>query len=190
MRVLKKHLLSKQNDLEANTDSGVLAAEKRHRHRVLALIVSAIVIAVDQAAKHWALTALDEGHVINLVGPLRFRLVFNTGAAFGKFDSLGPVLGVLAFAVSIWLFSSRVMVGGRPSAIAVGSVVGGAIGNSLDRLFRAEDGVLNGAVVDFIDIRWWPVWNVADMGIVLGAVALVWCIQSRNTADTETTGQA
>jgi len=53
-------------------------------------------------------------------------------------------------------------------------MAGGALGNLADRLFRSSDGLLEGAVVDFIDVQWWPVWNVADMGVVLGGVALFW----------------
>ena len=63
---------------------------------------------------------------------------------------------------------------GRWSAIAAGCIAGGALGNLTDRLFRSDDGFLTGAVVDFIDVQWWPVWNVADMGVVLGGAALVW----------------
>jgi signal peptidase II len=59
-------------------------------------------------------------------------------------------------------------------AVALGMVLGGAIGNQLDRLLRAgSDGLLGGCVVDFIDVQWWPIFNIADMGIVLGAILLV-----------------
>ena len=61
----------------------------------------------------------------------------------------------------------------RATAIAFGSIAGGALGNLADRLFRSGEGFLGGAVVDFIDVQWWPVWNVADMAIVVGAAALV-----------------
>ena len=56
--------------------------------------------------------------------------------------------------------------------VAVGLVIGGSIGNVLDRLFRGE-GWLRGQVVDFIDLQWWPIFNVADMAIVVGGVLLV-----------------
>ena len=54
----------------------------------------------------------------------------------------------------------------------MGLILGGALGNLLDRVFRDGHGFLGGAVVDFIDLQWWPVFNVADMAITLGAVAL------------------
>ena len=154
------------------------------RHTGLVLGVLTIVTALDQVTKYWALEALADDHTIDLVGTLRFRLVFNTGAAFGKFSNSGSFLGVIAFALLIWLLSSRRMTQGRASSLAVGCMAGGIVGNLSDRLFRAENGFLNGAVVDFIDVQWWPVWNVADMGIVLGAIALVICLQRRNMLST------
>jgi signal peptidase II len=57
--------------------------------------------------------------------------------------------------------------------VATGCIIGGATGNVLDRVFRGS-GFMSGAVVDFIDLRWWPVFNVADIGIVCGAIALAY----------------
>jgi signal peptidase II len=59
------------------------------------------------------------------------------------------------------------------SLVATGCIIGGAMGNVLDRVFRG-DGFMGGAVVDFIDFRWWPVFNVADIGIVCGAIAVAY----------------
>ena len=145
-----------------------------HRHGAAALVSAAAVVAVDQLTKWWALEALDGGRIIDLVWTLRLRLVFNTGAAFSSFQGLGPLLGVAAVAVAAALLLNRRLVSGRWSGIAAGCIAGGALGNLADRLFRSDDGFLNGAVVDFIDVQWWPVWNVADMGVVLGGAALVW----------------
>ena len=151
-----------------------VAAGPAHRHGTAALVSAAAVVAVDQLTKWWALEALDGGRVIDLVWTLRLRLVFNTGAAFSSFQGLGPLLGVAAVAVAAALLLNRRLVSGRWSAIATGCIAGGALGNLADRLFRSDDGFLTGAVVDFIDVQWWPVWNVADMGVVLGGAALVW----------------
>ena len=151
-----------------------VAAGPTHRHSAAALVSAAAVVAVDQLTKWWALEALDGGRVIDLVWTLRLRLVFNTGAAFSSFQGLGPLLGVAAVAVAAALLLNRRLVSGRWSAIAAGCIAGGALGNLADRLFRSDDGFLTGAVVDFIDVQWWPVWNVADMGVVLGGAALVW----------------
>ncbi len=151
-----------------------VAAWPAHRHGAAALVAAAAVVAVDQLSKWWVLEALDGGRVIDLVWTLRLRLVFNTGAAFSSFQGLGPLLGVAAVAVAAALLLNRRLVSGRWSAIATGCIAGGALGNLADRLFRSDDGFLTGAVVDFIDVQWWPVWNVADMGVVLGGAALVW----------------
>jgi len=56
--------------------------------------------------------------------------------------------------------------------VAVGMVIGGALGNVADRLFRG-DGWLHGSVIDFIDPQWWPIFNVADIGVVVGGILLV-----------------
>ena len=58
--------------------------------------------------------------------------------------------------------------------IAVGAIIGGAIGNLGDRAFREGEGFFGGAVVDFIDLQWWPVFNVADSAIVVGGALVVW----------------
>ena len=143
-------------------------------HVLRAAVAAALVIGADQLTKWWALQALDHDRVINLVWTLRLRLVFNTGAAFSSFQGLGPLLGIAAAAVAAVLLFNRRLGSDRWSATAAGCIAGGALGNLADRLFRSSDGFLNGAVVDFIDVQWWPVWNVADMGVVLGGVALVW----------------
>jgi signal peptidase II len=56
--------------------------------------------------------------------------------------------------------------------VALGLIAGGALGNLADRAFRAGDGFMGGAVIDFIDVQWWPVWNVADMALVFGVILL------------------
>ncbi len=154
--------------------SGRPRPERFRRHGVRALVAAALVVAVDQITKQWALAALDGGRVIDLVWTLRLRLVFNTGAAFSSFEGLGPLLGLAAVAIAAALLLNRRLASDRWSAIAAGCIAGGALGNLSDRLFRSSDGFLQGAVIDFIDVQWWPVWNVADMGVVLGGAALVW----------------
>ena len=159
--------------------TGAATAGTARRHGPALLVTAAAVVGVDQITKWWALETLGNGRVIDLVWTLRLRLVFNTGAAFSSFQGLGPLLGVAAVAVAAFLLLNRRLASGRLSAVATGSVAGGALGNLADRLFRSDDGFLGGAVVDFIDVQWWPVWNVADMGIVLGGAALVWAAYRR-----------
>jgi signal peptidase II len=137
------------------------------------LLVAGVLVAADQLTKAWALRALGDGTVIDVVWTLRFRLTFNSGMAFGKGSGWGPVIALLATAVSIALLVSVRRQTSKAVLVAVGMIVGGAVGNLVDRVFRADDGALTGRVVDFVDLQWWPVFNVADAGIVLGGIALV-----------------
>ena len=104
---------------------------------------------------------------------LRLNLTFNTGAAFSQGEGLGPFIGVAAAAVVIGLLWTGRAVPNTLGAVAMGMILGGALGNLLDRAFREGDGFLGGAVVDFIDFQWFPVFNVADIGVVGGAMLLV-----------------
>jgi signal peptidase II len=135
--------------------------------------VAVAVVAVDQLTKSWAVNALDDRD-IHLIWTLRLHLTFNAGMAFSQGRGLGPVIGVLALVVVVVLLASLRKGGSVLSAVAVGLVIGGAAGNVLDRLFRAgEGGFLSGRVVDFIDLQWWPIFNVADASIVIGAGLLL-----------------
>jgi signal peptidase II len=137
-----------------------------------ALAVAAIVIVLDQLTKQWALSTLDDGHVIDLVWTLRFNLAFNTGMAFSQGTGLGPVIGVVALFVVVGLLVSIGRATSRIYPFAVGLIVGGAVGNLLDRLFR-DPGWFRGAVVDFIDVQWFPIFNVADIAVTVGGTLLV-----------------
>lgn len=133
--------------------------------------VAAVVVALDQLTKTWALRALDDG-AVDVVASLRLRLVFNTGSAFSLASGLGPVLGIVGIVVVVALLRFSREVEGRPGRLALGLVLGGAVGNLVDRALRAGDGFLGGAVVDFVDLQWWPVFNVADVAITVGALLL------------------
>ena len=135
----------------------------------LVLVVAAGVVAVDQVTKSLALDALSGRPPIDLFWTLRLKLSFNSGAAFGLGRGVTPFLTVAAVVLLIVLLGASRAAAGRGAQIALGMVVGGAMGNLSDRLFRGH----GGAVVDFIDFQWWPVFNVADIGITLGAVLLV-----------------
>ncbi len=129
------------------------------------------VLAVDQATKMWATAALD-GRIIDLVWTLRLRLVYNTGVAFSAGQGLGPVLALVAIVIVGVLWSWRRRVQGISGALGLGAILGGALGNLADRIFR-DAGWGRGAVVDFIDLQWWPIFNIADASITVGVVALL-----------------
>jgi signal peptidase II len=135
--------------------------------------VAVAVVLVDQLTKAWALNALEDGRVIDVVWTLRFNLAFNSGMAFSQAQGAGPILGVIALVVIVVLLVSVGRSGGRLGAVATGLVIGGALGNVIDRLFRSGNGFLRGEVVDFIDLQWWPVFNVADMAISIGGILLI-----------------
>ena len=136
------------------------------------LIIAAAVIVVDQLTKHWALNVLGNGKVIDLVGSLRLNLAFNTGMAFSQGKGIGPVVPILAITVVAALLMAVGRSSSRWFTLGVGLIVGGSLSNVADRLFRG-DGWFNGAVVDFIDVQWWPVFNPADAAIVIGAALLL-----------------
>jgi signal peptidase II len=133
--------------------------------------VAGAVLAVDQLTKAWALVALDDGP-IGLIGPIRLSLTFNTGGAFGLGGSAIPFLALGALALVVVMATVGDAARHGPTAVALGLVLGGALGNLADRVFR-DPGLLRGAVVDFIDLRWWPVFNLADSGITVGCVLLL-----------------
>lgn len=136
-------------------------------HRAAFAAAAALVVALDQLSKQWALSVLADGP-IDLVGSLRLRLTFNDGAAF----SIGRGRTTLIALVGLTIVGVIIRLGLRAEhrlwAIGIGVVLGGALGNLADRAFRAGDGLLGGRVVDFIDLQWWPVFNVADVSLWVG----------------------
>ena len=131
------------------------------------------VVVVDQLTKHWAVTSLGTDREIDLFWTLRLNLAFNNGMAFGQGQGFGPVIAVVATLVIVYLLVSLRTESSRMSTIGMGLLIGGAAGNLIDRLFRGDDGVLRGAVVDFIDLQWFPIFNVADMAVNIGAALLI-----------------
>jgi len=137
----------------------------------LSIAIAVVVVVLDQLSKRWALHALAQ-HTRHVVWTLQFNLTFNSGMAFSRGQGVGPYIGVLAFVVVVGLLLSLRRSGRGVSTVAVGLVVGGALGNLTDRAFRG-DGWLRGHVIDFIDLKWWPIFNVADMGVTIGGALLV-----------------
>ncbi|MET0727709.1 MAG: signal peptidase II [Acidimicrobiales bacterium] len=141
-------------------------------HRVAFVGVAAAVVVLDQLSKHWALNALDDGP-IDLAGSLRLRLVFNDGAAFSVGSGRTTWIALVALGASAVIVRLGLRADRRLWALGLGVILGGALGNLLDRLVRDGDGLLGGRVVDFIDLQWWPVFNVADMALWVGIALLV-----------------
>ena len=135
-------------------------------------ILIGLVVLLDQVTKSWAVSALTNGRVIHVVGSLQFSLGFNSGFAFSQGLGLGPVVGIFAIVAVLFLLRAVRKATSQLSAIGLCAIVAGALGNIADRIFR-EDGLLHGRVVDFIDVQWWPVFNVADSSITVGACVLI-----------------
>jgi signal peptidase II len=136
------------------------------------IVVAAGVVVIDHATKWLALRELGDGRTVDLVWTLRLRLVHNHGAAFGLGSRFAPVIALIGVGVVLTLLRSSRRIDGWLPRLALGLVLGGAVGNLLDRLFRGGHGFLGGPVVDFVDLRWWPVFNVADVAISVGAILL------------------
>lgn len=114
------------------------------------------------------MASLADGHVDIIEGVLRFNLTFNSGGAFGIGQDLpGLFLVATVGIIGTILVVARKVTDARWLA-PLGAVLGGGLGNAFDRLFRD----LDGGVVDFIDLHVWPVFNVADIAIVTGALVM------------------
>lgn len=170
---------SRGDDSDEAVSRSADSDEAPSRSAVVAVASALIVIAIDQATKALALDRLELGQPIHVIGTLEWELVYNRGSAFGLGQSLGPVIGVFAVGVAVAMLIMASRATKTSHAVVYGVVAGGAIGNVLDRLFRSGtcpgapcDGFLRGAVIDFIDLNWWPVFNVADMAIVCGVIAI------------------
>jgi len=167
-------------DVDVLTRTMPEVTRSRIRQLTVALGFASVVVVIDQLTKRWALDRLIPGrcsdgpdNCIDLFLGLRLHLIFNPGAAFSTGAGLGPVFGVLAFVMTvvlIWIAGTRQ---DRLSPVLFGAIAGGAAGNLIDRITRAEDGFLSGKVVDFVDLQWWPVFNFADAAVVTGVVMLL-----------------
>lgn len=155
----------------ADTASAPQSAPRRGVPKAWWLAV-AIVLVLDQITKSWAVNRLGDGSVIKVVGSLQFRLVYNRGMAFSRGEGFGPLIGIVASVVVVVLVRWLRRAVPDVRAAAVMSIVVGATGNVIDRLTRAP-GWMRGPVVDFVDVQWWPVFNIADAAITCGAVALI-----------------
>ena len=154
----------------------------------MSLLVAVVIIVLDQLSKAWALRDLADGHIIHVIWTLQFNLTYNRGMAFSRGTGLGPIIGVMALVVVVMLLLSLRRADNSLTRLATGLIIGGAIGNILDRLFRGS-GWMRGAVIDFIDFQWWPVFNIADMAIMIGAATMIVAMLKYNSQIQRTDGQ-
>lgn len=152
------------------------------RRRAAVGTVAAAVVALDQVTKTLAENGLRPGPTTpayhHVFASLYLVLTYNSGAAFGIGRGVTPVVEVVVVVLvaGLLVFGRRAVDGASgPVAVGLGLLVGGALGNLVDRFVRHN----GGRVIDFIDIAriggrdWWPIFNVADSAIVVGAILLV-----------------
>jgi signal peptidase II len=150
----------------------VPALSTRRRQAVVPL-VAIVVIAADQISKSIALDHLKMGVPVHVIGPVYWLLTLNKGAAFSMGTGVAPIVeaAVVVLIVGLLLFARKARrAASIPVGIGLGLLLGGALSNLGDRVFRD----LNGSVVDFIQgVSWWPIFNVADSSVVIGVIVLL-----------------
>jgi signal peptidase II len=130
------------------------------------------IVALDQLTKSWAVAALSDGPIHVIGDTVELELTRNSGGAFSRFQGMTPVLAILAVVVTLVLARVLRQTADGVLVFALTLVLGGALGNLVDRFVRAP-GFLRGHVVDFVSVGWWPVFNVADSCVSIGAVLLI-----------------
>jgi len=147
--------------------------------RFLLYTVGLLILAADQLTKLAAARLLPSGESRPLLGTyLSLTVQRNTGAAFGMFPAATTALIALAAIIIIFIafWGSQMAQSNRLLAAGLGMALGGAAGNLIDRLRL-------GYVLDFIDLHFWPVFNVADIGITCGAILVVIALFLRERAN-------
>jgi signal peptidase II len=158
--------------------SGVSQAPRSVRGLLWVLVTAVVVIALDQLTKLWAQQVLlprivaGEGPIEILGSWLRLTYAENTGAAFSMGTGLTWIFTLIACVVAVVIIRVATKLTNIWWALALGGLLGGAVGNLTDRIFRAP-GVGRGFVVDFIQVPYWPIFNIADSAVVVSAIAMV-----------------
>jgi signal peptidase II len=148
-----------------------MTAAQRGWVRVLATVT--VVVALDQISKALVVASIGRGDQENVFFGLNLVNVRNSGVAFGALSGSGPVVVIAVTLALIGLLVYFLVHAGTPGLwLPVGMVLGGAIGNLVDRARL-------GAVVDFIDPVLWPAFNLADMAIVIGILGVVYVAETQ-----------
>ncbi|WAX80520.1 signal peptidase II [Streptomyces sp. KMM 9044] len=150
------------------------AGAPRGKRRVAVLFAVAVVAyALDLVSKMIVVAKLEHHEPIEIVGDwLRFEAIRNAGAAFGFGEAFTVIFTLIATVVIVVIIRLARKLYSLPWAIALGLLLGGALGNLTDRIFRSP-GVFQGAVVDFIAPKHFAVFNLADSAIVCGGILIV-----------------
>ena len=145
----------------------------RPRRYLLLVLVALAAVGADLLTKEWVLATFQEGERLDVIGEIvQFTLVYNTGAAFSMGTDHTWVFTIIASVVVCTIAYLGLRVRSVWWAVTLGLMMGGAAGNLLDRIFR-EPEPFHGAVVDFIKVMSFPVFNLADSCVVVGACLVV-----------------
>ena len=154
--------------------SGARRRLSRRTVLVTIAVLAAVLAVIDQITKNWAeanLPLLEPQPFLGEV--LQLTLLYNTGAAWGMGSEITPVVTVLQILIVLGAVVFAVKaVRSIGHTLALGLIIGGALGNIHDRLLR-DPGPFHGAVVDFLELPRWPVFNIADMAVVGGAILII-----------------
>jgi signal peptidase II len=133
----------------------------------LATVAIAAVLA-DQITKHIVTRTLSLDDSVHVAGPLSIHHVQNSGIAFGFFSSATAVVTVVTAGAVVWMLVFFARSGSRHPVLpaALGLLIGGSLSNLVDRIRLHH-------VTDFIDLKWWPAFNLADSFIVVGVAILL-----------------
>ncbi|GGW52805.1 signal peptidase II [Streptomyces caelestis] len=158
----------------SGTDESAAAGQTRGKRRIAVLFaVATVAYALDLISKMIVVAKLEHHPPIEIIGDwLRFEAIRNAGAAFGFGEAFTVIFTMIAAAVIVVIARLARKLYSLPWAIALGLLLGGALGNLTDRIFRAP-GVFEGAVVDFIAPKHFAVFNLADSAIVCGGILIV-----------------
>jgi signal peptidase II len=144
-----------------------------HRRTTFLLLVAAIVLVCDVVSKVLIVATLAPGETVHLLGHyLEITNTRNSGAAFSVGTGATVLFSAVAIVVVAVILRAAKRLRSTGWAICLGLLLGGALGNLLDRLFRSP-APLRGEVVDWIQVPHWPVFNIADSAIVIGGCVAV-----------------
>ena len=158
---------------------------RRYKPQLVGLIVAIVWTTIDQISKSIAQSTLANGPHF-LFGHIGFALIYNYGFAFSLASGKTIVVTVLEVAISAFVAYSLARTKDLPMAIAYGLILGGAFGNIFDRFFRHN----HGGVIDFFYTGFWPTFNVADIGVVVGLAMILFIIRRPRSSGQESTNQA
>jgi signal peptidase II len=142
--------------------------------RVLATYgTAAAVLVLDQLIKHPVVSNLAGRPPLDVIGSfVQLRYTTNSGGAFSLLTGAPLFFGVTAIVIIGGIVYAWRRTQPLSMLVVLGLILGGALGNLTDRLFRGNEGLLRGEVVDFVKVGIWPVFNLADSCIVVGGVLL------------------